>query len=43
MGVIIQKIAALFTTTDIACANIVMKRCMPIACCITSTPVSINT
>ncbi len=45
MGVIIQKKDGgyLYTTTDIAVRNIVMKHCMPIACCITSTPVSINT
>lgn len=45
MGVIIQKKMAAISTPPLISPvrNIVMKHCMPIACCITSTPVSINT
>ncbi len=45
MGVIIQKKDGgyLYTTTDIACAKYRYETWAPIACCITSTPVSIST
>lgn len=45
MGVIIQKKDGgyLYTTTDIACAKYRYETLVPIASCITSTPVSIST